>query len=390
MKILEINKFYYPRRGAERHFLDLIELLKQVGHEVAVFTMNNKHNVSRAYEKYFVSYVGYNKDDATLWQRIRGIGRLFWSLEARKKIAGLTDDFQPDIVHIHNAYHQLSLSFLPIIKRQHIPVVMTVHDYNSISPDKDAYYDTVGKQYWKFLFIQKYTLGKRLLLVLKMYWEKIWQFYANSVDIYISPSEYCKDILVKGGIPAEKIIVIPHFVTIPDTQPIIADANHTPYALYIGSITPEKNIAELCEIFEKLQFPFVLAGMKQMTLPESHYVRYVGEKNKEDIQMLIQRSQCVVSASRLPETFGLIALEANICGKPFFGYQTGAYPEIIINGKNGWLANDRVMLENALSDFMTGNISCDTPDSIAHFAKEHYSPHTYVQKINALFERLQK
>ena len=44
MKILEINKFNFPNRGADRHFLDLCELLESSGHEVAVFAMDHPKN----------------------------------------------------------------------------------------------------------------------------------------------------------------------------------------------------------------------------------------------------------------------------------------------------------------------------------------------------------
>ena len=42
MKILEVNKYAYLRRGAERHFLDVISLLKRNGHTVSVFSMDYK------------------------------------------------------------------------------------------------------------------------------------------------------------------------------------------------------------------------------------------------------------------------------------------------------------------------------------------------------------
>ena len=41
MRILEINKFFYLRRGAERHMLDVIDLLRKRGHEVAVLSMEH-------------------------------------------------------------------------------------------------------------------------------------------------------------------------------------------------------------------------------------------------------------------------------------------------------------------------------------------------------------
>ncbi|MDO8565724.1 MAG: glycosyltransferase [Candidatus Moranbacteria bacterium] len=384
MRILEVNKFYYPRRGAERHFLDCINLLKQTGHSVAVFTMDDKRTVSRENEKYFVSSVGYNGSDSNFLSRLRGIGRLFWSFEARRKMRALIRDFRPELVHVHNAYHQLSLSFFPLVKEAGIPLIMTVHDYAMISPDKDAYYPAVGKQYFKFLWIKKYSLAKRMLLVMKKYWEDWYGFYAF-VDCFIVPSRFVENILLSTGIKKEKMIVLPHFIKNEKRESVSSEApTDAPYALYFGAITEEKNIRELTAIFEELRFPLYLAGVKGMDIAEGKYVKYVGEKDTEVLRVLIGQALFVVSATRLPETFGLVALEANSLGKPFFGYATGAFPEIIDNGKNGWLVGSRGELKEKIVDFISGVIHSDSPDKISGNAKEKYGAENYMKKFEQL------
>jgi len=382
MRILEVNKFYYERRGAERHFLDVIRLFRDAGHEVSVFTMNDPRNVSREYEKYFVSPVGYNRGDSSLWQRMKGIGRLFWSFEARRKMRWMLDDFRPDVVHVHNAYHQLSLSILPVIRSRGIPIIMTVHDYHLVSPDKDAYSESVGDRYWKFLFVKKYGFGKRFLLVLKSYWERFLGFQ-GMIERYIVPSEYVKNILARAGIDGGRIVVIPHFVfsdTL-DFSSAYPKLNSEPYALYFGGVTEEKGIAELVSVFNYLRFPLLLAGKKDMDISERNSVRYVGEQTREQLGALIRKASFVVSASRLPETFGLIALEANAQGKPFFGYATGAFPEIIENGENGWLAEDTESFRTTLSEFIRGNRAVSDADTIRHKTFACFGSEQYLERF---------
>ncbi len=388
MRILEVNKFYYPRRGAERHFLDLIALLESHGHEVAVFAMDDPRNVSGKYAKYAVSAVGYNRDDSTRWQRIVGIGRLFWSFEARAKMRALLDEFRPDIVHIHNAYHQLSLSFLPVIRRRGVPIMQTVHDYHLISPDKDEYHSSVGRAYWKFLFVPKYGFGKRLLLVLKSYWERLWGF-RDMVDVYIAPSRFVEETLVRGGIPGSKITVIPHFIS--SSPAVVSEAEPSePYALYFGGITEEKNIRELAAIFEKLRFRLVLAGSRRMDIPQGPYVDSVGEKTEDELKALIAGSSFVVSASRLPETFGLIVLEANIQGKPFLGYRTGAFPELVDNDRNGWLAVNKGEFELFVTRFVKGEMRAMEPEAIRRAALEKYGADTYLGKFSSIVRSIRR
>ncbi len=70
---------------------------------------------------------------------------MFYSFEAKRKINAILDEFKPDIVHIHNIYHQISPAILFEIKKRGIPVVMTVHDYKLINPNHSLYLD--GKPY---------------------------------------------------------------------------------------------------------------------------------------------------------------------------------------------------------------------------------------------------
>lgn len=393
MRILEVNKFYYLRRGAEKHLLDLVALLRKRGHRAEVFAMCHPENLSAKFETYFPSFVGYNDSDATVWQKIRGVGRLFWSFEARRKMRGLLAEWQPDVVHLHNIYHQLSPSLLGPIKKLGIPIVMTVHDYHLISPDKDAYYASVGQSYWKFLFVKKYGFGKRSLLVLKMYWEKSRRSY-EAVDALIVPSAYCKKILVQGGMQEEKITVLPHFILSTVQHSLsndgAGDAGRS-YALYFGSLSDEKGVNTLADIFGALSIPLILCGTAAdgFALRPNPFVTLLAQQSEDALVRLIRGARCVVSASELPETFGLIALEAIAFGKPFFGLKTGAYPEIIEDGKNGFLFDDKQALAEYLADFFIGKHAFVSYEILGN-ARRRFGEEEYAGKLEALFSRLIK
>ena len=53
MKILLANKFYYRRGGDCIYMLNLEQLLKAHGHEVAVFAMDYPDNLDTPWKKYF-------------------------------------------------------------------------------------------------------------------------------------------------------------------------------------------------------------------------------------------------------------------------------------------------------------------------------------------------
>ncbi|MEI7749564.1 MAG: glycosyltransferase [Candidatus Moraniibacteriota bacterium] len=394
MRILEVNKFFHERRGAERHFLDVIEALSAEGHEVAVFSMDHPKNLPSRYPTYLVSRAGFAEGDAgNSWHVLKGIGRLFWSFETRRLMRKALDEFRPDIVHVHNAYHQLSPSFLPIIRKRGIPVILTVHDYHIVSPDKDSYHESVGSSYWKFLFVRKYPFAKRVLLVLRAYWDRIAGFYSKNVDRYIAPSVFVKETLKCAGVPEEKIQIIPHFIadeSASEKAISVDDAGKEPYALYVGSVSGEKGIADLVTLFDSIGYPLVLAGRKTMDIPKSVSARYVGERTKEEISGLYAGASFVVSASRLPETFGLVALEANTAGKPFFGYATGALSEIVEQGKTGWLAEDENDLAAFLRRYIADHGTIDDAETIRCKTLERFGREKYLEALVGLAENLQK
>lgn len=388
MNILEVNKFYYLRRGAERHFLDLIALLERRGHTVGVLAMEHPQNLEHRHARFFVSFVGYNPGEGSLVQTLIGIGRIFWSFEARRKMRALLEEWRPDVVHTHNIYHQLSPSILGPVRALSIPIVMTVHDYALVSPDKDAYYPDVGKQYWRFLLKHKYGLGKRLLLVLRAYWEHTFGWYEKDIDHYIVPSQYVFDTLKQAGIPETKMTILPHFIANEDVSSP-SDTPRQPYSLALGTLSAGKGTNTLVEIFAKLGQRLVLAGGVEagFKLKENNMIEVVGQKSGDEVRRLIAGARCVVSASILPETFGLVALEAITAGKPFFGLRTGALGEIVENGRNGFLAKDVAELERVLGDFFAGRLAFDA-EALQRAARERFGAEYYAKRLEVLYRSL--
>ncbi len=393
MRVLEVNKFFHERRGAERHFLDVLRLLSDGGHEVAVFSMDHPKNLPATMPTFLVSRAGFAEGDAgNAWHLIKGVGRLFWSFEGRRVMRRALDTFRPDVVHVHNAYHQLSPSFFPIIRKRGIPIILTVHDFHVVSPDKDAYHDVVGTSYWKYLFVPDYFFAKRLLLVVRAYADRIMGYYTRCVDAFIVPSGFVKDTLLRAGIPERKIRVIPHFVT----RSAVSDADAAtrssvgPYALYAGSVSEDKGIRELVERFDTMRYPLILAGRKTMPIPASEHVRYVGERSRGELDALYRDASFVVSASRLPETFGLVALEAAAAGKPFIGYDVGALSEIVERGKTGWLAKDEADFTDSVRKLIEGSCGLDDTETIRRKTVERFGEAKYLDSFDRLTETLRE
>ena len=135
MRILLVNKYFYRKGGAETYFFALAEGLKELGHEVAFFSMKHPNNEPSRWSKFFVSekdYVG----EISAFKKVQEASTLIYSFEAKRKFEALLEEFKPDIIHMNNVHRQLTLSILdaPYLKKHHVPVVYTAHDYILLCP----------------------------------------------------------------------------------------------------------------------------------------------------------------------------------------------------------------------------------------------------------------
>ena len=130
MKIIVAHKYYYEKAGAERYVFDSTKLLEENGHEVIPFAMHHPKNKQTPWSRYFVSHIDFSHP--SFFDILRIPFRMIYSLEAKKKFRALVREGRPDIVHIHNIYHQISPSILDVCREYAIPVVQTIHDYKMI------------------------------------------------------------------------------------------------------------------------------------------------------------------------------------------------------------------------------------------------------------------
>lgn len=128
MKILLANKFYYRRGGDCVYVLNLEQLLRKHGHEVAVFAMDYPENIDTEWKRYFPKNMS----------KLMAFTRPFGSREVRGKFNRLLDVFRPDVVHLNNIHTQLSPVLAELAHKRGIKVVWTLHDYKLLCPRYDC------------------------------------------------------------------------------------------------------------------------------------------------------------------------------------------------------------------------------------------------------------
>jgi len=353
MRILQVNKFHYPRGGADKYYLELGKSLEKTGHKVAYFSMKHPKNLKTLYSKHFISRLSFN--EGGLVDKIKAPGRMIYSLEAKRKFRQLVNDFKPDIIHIHNIYHQISPSILDVARAKKIPVVMHLHDYKLICPNyqlfcqgkiceackKNKYFNCVKKRCFKNSF------SKSLLAALEMtIHHNILGIYKKGITLFIAPSHFMKEKVGEYGWDKERIKVIynPFSANLEASDSEIENIEKQNYLLYFGRLSKEKGLNILISAISKSGSQLKIAGIgpEEKNLKELSYnlkasVEFLGFKSGKELKDLIIKARAVIIPSIWYENMPLSMLEALNLGTPVIASEIGGMPEIIKTGYNGLL-----------------------------------------------------
>lgn len=357
MKIIQANKYYYLRGGAENYMLSLSDWLTSTGHTVIPFAMKYSENLSSPYEQYFPSEV--ETEHVKLNARgLHTLGRMVYSLESRRKLATLIVEQKPDLCHVHNIYTQLSPSVLHTLSDQRVPTVMTVHDHHLVSPQYNVWADGCGPDN-RDVGIIKGTLSKfhkdsfaaSFAQLITHKYHRWLNIYARNVDLFLCPSKYIQQQLIRGGFPEKKLRVLPYGIDPNAVSPSFirrgeGGGHEKKYALFVGRLSEEKGIEtiiQLASILPDITFKIVGRGPSMAKLHRAGdkcpNIEFVGFRMGEELKELYANATVVLVPSRVHEVFGLSILEAMAHGKPVIASRVGGIPEVVEDGVNGFLVS---------------------------------------------------
>lgn len=125
--------------------------------------------------------------------------------------------------------------------------------------------------------------------------------------------------------------------------------NPSDYFLYLGSIGRNKNPKDAILACKMAGVPMVIGGRikdrdyygKEIApFIDGKQIRWVGELSRGEIIELYRQAKGFLFPTLWEEPFGLVLIEAASCGTPAIAYPNGAIPEIIEDGKNGYLVRN--------------------------------------------------
>ncbi|MFY1637074.1 glycosyltransferase [Solwaraspora sp. WMMB335] len=345
-----MNKFLYRRGGAEGYLLDLAELQRIGGNEVAYFGMTHPDNDSPLrYAEHFPSYVELEPPPRGLRPRLAAAGRMLWSPASRRGLARVIADFAPDVIHLHNIYHQLSPSVLAAARAAGVPCVLTLHDYKLACPsyqmlDRGMVCDACvggGPLHAARRRCKDGSASASTLLAVESWIHRQLRAY-GPVGVFVSPSRFLADVMRRAGVYPDRMRVINHFV---DTSAIAVKPAPGGGVLFAGRISPEKGVDVLVEAVAAVPHgttvdvagdgPALPAVRALADRVAPGRVRFHGRLDKHRLQALIRSSAVVAVPSRWHENQPMAVLEAFASGVPVVGTDLGGLPELISPGVDG-------------------------------------------------------
>jgi glycosyltransferase involved in cell wall biosynthesis len=353
MKILLINKYHYLRGGAERAYFDTAKILAAHGQEIAFFSMKHPQNEPSEWSRFFIDNVDYQEKGLGLWQKIKAVFKIWYNFQAAQKLEALLKEFQPDVAHLHNIYHQLSPSIVNVLKKRGIPVVMTLHDYKLISPNYNL---LVRGKIWERSRPDKYyrcvldrcvenSYLKSAVCALEAYLHKFLKVY-EKIDLFISPSEFLIKKFQDFGFK-KKIVYLPNPFLAPEKDSVSAPEGGKKYLLYFGRLSEEKGIADLLRAYAKIKAGAALkivgsgpqeAELKKIAKQEKiSGVEFLGYKIGSELQCLVREAAAVVVPSKWYENAPYSVIEAMASAKVVIASGIGGLAEMIQDGATGLL-----------------------------------------------------
>jgi len=106
---------------------------------------------------------------------------------------------------------------------------------------------------------------------------------------------------------------------------------------FVGSIVPHKGVDVLLSAARSLGVEPVLIGAAPEGVPPG--VRWLGELGHDRIEDAFAEMDVLVVPSLVPESFSLVAHEAQALGIPVVASRIGALPELVQDGVNGLLVS---------------------------------------------------
>lgn len=396
MRILLANKFYYRRGGDCIYTMNLEKMLKEKGHEVAVYAMQYPENEKSEWSGYW----------PTNMTKLDAFTRPFGARQVMKGFSRLMDDFKPEVVHLNNIHTQLSPVIAKIAHEKGARVVWTLHDTKLVCPCYTCTRD--GKWCTECFTDKKAVIRHRCMpgglpgavigyLEAQKWNKEVLQEY---VDLFLPPSKFMMDTCVEGGYKPDKFRVLCNFIDVTKVKGLKSEEVKRlkgDYYVYLGRVNEVKGVRTLCKAAAQLDKKLIVIGggellpELQKTYVDCKQIEFKGQMQWEEFMPILRGARFMVLPAEWSENNPLTVIESQSLGTPVLGARIGGIPELIeslfpaLPQREGVVPNGMTFTSGDVEDlkdkiFKMFNHEFDY-DAIAKNAIERYSSEAYYEKL---------
>jgi glycosyltransferase involved in cell wall biosynthesis len=417
MKILIIHYAYFITGGPERYLFNVKSLLENNGHKIIIFSMRNRENETSEYSNYFASPVNndgswYFNGNTGLRSRLKQINRIFYSKEVEKKLTLLIEKEKPDIAYVLLYQKKLSPSVLVACKKNNIPIVSRISDFQLMCP-KCTFYrngnicEECGKS--KLVSIKNKCIKNSYFSSILWYFADKYHHYKkfyDLIDAFVLTNPFMALKLKEYGYYNKNRYHVIRTCSNNNYKYIkdYAEKKKNPKICYIGNIFEHKGVDLLIESFVSLKncdLKLVIMGndpdniVKNM-LADNRYnlknIEYIKHSDEENVMEILSESLFFILPVKWYENLPNALLESFSVGTPVISTNIGSIKYMINDGETGFLFENGNLNDLIQLLYKSINLPKDKYEKMQitclNEIKTHYSYEAHYKSLINLFNQL--
>jgi glycosyltransferase involved in cell wall biosynthesis len=332
MRIIQVHNAYTQPGGEGIVAAQEAAMLREAGHEVIEYHRSNNE----------IKLLG-------LESKLALAKRVIWASDAAHSLESLIRKEKPDLVHFHNTFVMVSPSAYYACSKMKVPVVQTLHNYRLLCPSADFFrqnhlcQDCLEKLFpWPGILhgcyhgSRTHSAGVAAMITV----HRLLRTWSERVNTYIALTQFASRKFVEGGLPADKIMIKPNFIS-PDPGMREGLGN---YALFVGRFFPEKKVQTLISAWKKFpgfRLKIVGGGPEEGGLQRlverfrMDNVEFLGWRSRAEVIGFMKNARFLVFPSEWYEGFPMVIVEALACGIPIIASKIGSVGEVVKDGRTG-------------------------------------------------------